>query len=185
MKSVLSVFASLALLAAFSVSALAAEDVLKGEVKTLEGKKVDLSQYKGKVVLIVNVASKCGKTPQYEPLQALYEQFGDQGFAVLGFPCNQFGKQEPGTASEIRQFCTDKYDVTFPMFEKIEVNGEETAPLYTKLKSFEADPGDVKWNFEKFLIGKNGEVVQRFRTKVEPDDTKVIEAIETELKKDN
>lgn len=185
MKSVLSVFASLALLAAFSVSALAAEDVLKGEVKTLEGKKVDLSQYKGKVVLIVNVASKCGKTPQYEPLQALYEQFGDQGFAVLGFPCNQFGKQEPGTASEIRQFCTDKYDVTFPMFEKIEVNGEETAPLYTKLKSFEADPGDVKWNFEKFLIGKNGEVVQRFRTKVEPDDKKVIEAIETELKKDN
>ncbi|PQO31335.1 glutathione peroxidase [Blastopirellula marina] len=185
MKSVLSVFASLALLAAFSVSAFAAEDVLKGEVKTLEGKKVDLSQYKGKVLLIVNVASKCGKTPQYEPLQALYEQFGDQGFEVLGFPCNQFGKQEPGTASDIRQFCTDKYDVTFPLFEKIEVNGEETAPLYTKLKSFEADPGDVKWNFEKFLIGKNGEVIQRFRTKVEPDDKTVIEAIQAELKKDN
>ncbi len=185
MKSVLSVFASLALLAVFSVSATAADEVLKGEVKTLEGKKVDLSQYKGKVLLIVNVASKCGKTPQYEPLQALYEQYGDQGFAVLGFPCNQFGKQEPGSASEIRQFCTDKYDVTFPMFEKIEVNGEDTAPLYTKLKSFESDPGDVKWNFEKFLIGKNGEVIERFRTRVEPDDKKVIEAIETELKKDN
>ena len=185
MKSVLSVFASLALLAMFSVSATAAEEVLKGEVKTLEGKKVDLSQYKGKVLMIVNVASKCGKTPQYEPLQALYEQYGDQGFAVLGFPCNQFGRQEPGSASEIRQFCTDNYDVTFPMFEKIEVNGADTAPLYTKLKSFESDPGDVKWNFEKFLIGKNGEVVERFRTRVEPDDKKVIEAIEAELKKDN
>ncbi|QDU78027.1 Hydroperoxy fatty acid reductase gpx1 [Bremerella volcania] len=185
MKSVLSVFAALALLAAFSVSAVASEDVLKGEVKTLEGKKVDLSEYKGKVLLIVNVASKCGKTPQYEPLQALYEQYGDQGFAVLGFPCNQFGKQEPGTASQIREFCTEKYDVTFPMFEKIEVNGEGTAPLYTKLKSFESDPGDVKWNFEKFLIGKNGEVIQRFRTRVEPDDKTVIEAIETELKKEN
>lgn len=185
MKSVLSVFASLALLAVFSVSAIAGESVLKGEVKTLEGKTVDLSQYKGKVLLIVNVASKCGKTPQYAPLQALYEEYGDQGFAVLGFPCNQFGKQEPGTALQIREFCTDKYDVTFPMFEKIEVNGEGTAPLYTKLKSFEADPGDVKWNFEKFLIGKNGEVVERFRTRVEPDDAKVIEAIETELKKEN
>ncbi|MFN3149409.1 glutathione peroxidase [Bremerella sp.] len=185
MKSVLSVFASLALVAAFSVSSFAADDVLKGEVKSLEGKKVDLSEYKGKVLLIVNVASKCGKTPQYEPLQALYEQYGEQGFAVLGFPCNQFGKQEPGSASEIREFCTEKYNVSFPMFEKIEVNGDGTSPLYTKLKSFEADPGDVKWNFEKFLIGKDGEVVARFRTRVEPDDKKVIEAIETELKKDN
>jgi len=185
MKSVLSVFASVALLAMFSVSAVAADNVLKGEVKTLEGEKVDLSDYEGKVLLIVNVASKCGKTPQYAPLQALYEQYGDQGFAVLGFPCNQFGKQEPGSASEIREFCTEKYDVTFPMFEKIEVNGDDTAPLYTKLKSFEADPGDVKWNFEKFLIGKNGEVVERFRTRVEPDDKKVIEAIETQLKKEN
>ncbi|MBA2114741.1 glutathione peroxidase [Bremerella alba] len=185
MKSVLSVFASVALMAAFSVSAMAAENVLKGEVKTLEGKKVDLSEYKGKVLLIVNVASKCGKTPQYEPLQALHAQYGDQGFAVLGFPCNQFGNQEPGSASEIREFCSENYDVTFPMFEKVEVNGEETAPLFTKLKSFDSDPGDVKWNFEKFLIGKDGEVVARFRTRVEPDDKKVIQSIETELKKES
>lgn len=183
MKSVLSVFASLALLAAFSMTAVAADDVLKGEVKSLEGEKVDLSKYKGKVLLIVNVASKCGKTPQYEPLQALYEKYGDKGFAVLGFPCNQFGKQEPGSAEEIREFCTDRYDVTFPMFEKIEVNGDDTAPLYTKLKSFDADPGDVKWNFEKFLIGKDGEVVARFRTRVEPDDAMVVQSIESELKK--
>nr|WP_207396282.1 glutathione peroxidase [Bremerella alba] len=164
---------------------MAAENVLKGEVKTLEGKKVDLSEYKGKVLLIVNVASKCGKTPQYEPLQALHAQYGDQGFAVLGFPCNQFGNQEPGSASEIREFCSENYDVTFPMFEKVEVNGEETAPLFTKLKSFDSDPGDVKWNFEKFLIGKDGEVVARFRTRVEPDDKKVIQSIETELKKES
>ncbi|PQO32097.1 glutathione peroxidase [Bremerella cremea] len=183
MKSVLSVFASLALVAAFSISAMAAEDVLKGEVKSLEGKEVDLSQYKGKVVMIVNVASKCGKTPQYEPLQALYEQYGKEGFVVLGFPCNQFRGQEPGTAQDIRTFCTEQYGVTFPMFEKIEVNGDGTTPLYSKLKSFDKDPGDVKWNFEKFLIGRDGEVVARFRTPVEPDDTKVVKAIEAELKK--
>ncbi|GAA4432047.1 glutathione peroxidase [Bremerella cremea] len=184
MKSVLSVFASLALLAAFSVSAMAADEVLTGEVKSLEGEKVDLSKYKGKVVMIVNVASKCGKTPQYEPLQALYEKYGDQGFTVLGFPCNQFRGQEPGSAADIRAFCTEKYNVTFPMFEKVEVNGDDTLPLYTKLKSFDSDPGDVKWNFEKFLIGKDGKVVARFRTPVEPDDAKVVEAIETQLKKD-
>ena len=183
MKSVLSVFASLALVAMFALSAVAAEEVLKGEVKSLEGKEVDLSKYKGKVVMVVNVASKCGKTPQYEPLQALYEQYGDEGFVVLGFPCNQFGGQEPGTATTIRTFCTEKYGVTFPMFEKIAVNGDDTAPLYSKLKSFDKDPGDVKWNFEKFLIGRDGDVVARFRTRVEPDDTQVVKTIEAELKK--
>ncbi|WP_233216480.1 glutathione peroxidase [Blastopirellula marina] len=162
---------------------MAADEVLTGEVKSLEGKEVDLSQYKGKVVMIVNVASKCGRTPQYEPLQALYEQYGKEGFVVLGFPCNQFRNQEPGTAQDIRTFCTDKYGVTFPMFEKIEVNGDDTLPLYTKLKSFDKDSGDVKWNFEKFVIGRDGDVVARFRSAVSPDDPKVVKVVEAELKK--
>ena len=181
MKSVLSVFTSVALLAVLCVPALAADNVLKGEVKSLEGEKVDLAKYKGKVVLVVNVASKCGNTPQYKQLEALYEKYGKEGFVVLGFPCNQFGHQEPGTPTQIREFCTEKYDVTFPMFEKIDVNGDDTAPFYAKLKS--ESPGDIKWNFEKFLIGKNGEVVDRFSPKTKPDDAKVVGAIETELKK--
>ncbi|TWT32815.1 glutathione peroxidase [Blastopirellula retiformator] len=164
--------------------ASASDALLEGEVKSLEGEKVDLSKYKGKVVLVVNVASKCGKTPQYKPLQALYEKYHDQGLEVVGFPCNQFGGQEPGTLLEIREFCTDKYNVTFDMMEKIDVNGPETATIYKKLKSFPRDPGDVKWNFEKFLIGRDGAVVERFRSPVEPDSADVVKKIETELKKD-
>lgn len=164
--------------------ASASDALLEGEMKSLDGEKVDLSKYKGKVVLVVNVASKCGKTPQYTPLQALYEKYHDQGLEVVGFPCNQFGGQEPGTLLEIREFCTDKYNVTFDMMEKIDVNGPETAAIYKKLKSFPRDPGDVKWNFEKFLIGRDGEVVERFRTRVEPDSADVVKKIETELKKD-
>ena len=179
--------ASLALMVALSIPAVAADDaagkVLKGEMKSLEGKEVDLSKYEGKVLLIVNVASKCGATPQYKQLQALHEQYQDKGFAVLGFPCNQFGKQEPGSAADIREFCTEKYNVTFPLFDKVDVNGEEAAPLYTKLKQYESDPGDVKWNFEKFLISREGEVVGRFRTKTKPDAPQVLEAIEAELAK--
>ncbi|MEZ6047747.1 MAG: glutathione peroxidase [Planctomycetaceae bacterium] len=152
-------------------------------MKSIDGKEVDLSKYKGKVLLIVNVASKCGATPQYEPLQGLHEKYADKGLAVIGFPCNQFGAQEPGTESEIVQFCEANYGVTFDMFSKIEVNGENQAPLYTHLTAFEGDEGKVKWNFEKFLISKDGKIVKRFRTKTQPDSEEVVTAIETELAK--
>lgn len=160
--------------------------VLKHKMTTLDGKEQDLSEYAGKVVVIVNVASKCGATPQYEPLQDLYSKYKDKGLVVLGFPCNQFGRQEPGTAEEIQTFCKTNYGVNFPMFAKIDVNGDEAAPLYKHLTSeagFAKDPGKVKWNFEKFVIGKDGNVVARLRTRTQPDDAKVIKLIETELAK--
>ena len=160
--------------------------VLSHKMNSLSGKPVDLSQYQGKVVLIVNVASECGLTPQYETLQALHEKYKDQGLVVLGFPSNQFGSQEPGTSQEIATFCKENYGVTFDMFEKIEVNGENQAPLYkylTSKEAYPADPGPVQWNFEKFLIGRDGKVVKRFRPRVEPNSEEVVEAIEAELKK--
>lgn len=160
--------------------------VLSFKMKSLDGKEVDLSKYQGKVVMIVNVASQCGATPQYEPLQHLYDAYKDQGFVVLGFPCNQFGAQEPGSATEIREFCTKNYGVTFDMFSKIDVNGEQAAPLYKFLTSEKTNPGfsgKIGWNFEKFLIGRDGKVVGRFKTPVEPDSEEVVKAIETELKK--
>jgi len=159
--------------------------VLDQKMESLAGGQVDLSEYEGKVLLIVNVASECGATPQYEPLQALHEKYKDDGLVVLGFPCNQFGSQEPGTSKDISKFCTENYGVTFPMFAKIDVNGEKAAPLYKYLTSKEAvdDAGPVKWNFEKFLISRDGKVVARFRTGVEPDDEKVVKAIEKELAK--
>ena len=135
------------------------------EVKTIAGKPQKLSDYRGKTVLVVNVASQCGLTPQYAGLQALYDQYKDKGFAVLGFPCDQFGHQEPGTEAQIAGFCTTNYGVTFPMFSKIEVNGEGADPLYKFLKSRRkgADGAEaIKWNFAKFLIGPDGEVVKRY-----------------------
>ena len=156
------------------------------KVKSIAGKEVDLSQYKGKVIVVVNVASECGLTPQYEGLEALYEKYGDKGLTVLGFPCNQFGKQEPGSDTEIAQFCETNYKVKFPMFSKIEVNGEAAAPLYKHLTSLDVKPkgkGQVAWNFEKFVIGKNGDVVARFKTGVQPDSPEVVKAIEAELAK--
>ena len=156
--------------------------VLDFKMKSLDGKEVDLSKYKGKVVLIVNTASKCGATPQYEQLQDLYEEYGPKGLEVVGFPCNQFGKQEPGSATDIREFCTQNYGVTFDMFSKIDVNGDNAAPLYKYLTSKAEDSGPVKWNFEKFLIGKDGQILARFRTKVKPDDPEVVKAIQTALK---
>jgi glutathione peroxidase len=156
-------------------------EVLNHKVKTIEGKEVNLADYEGKVVLVVNVASKCGLTPQYKGLEAAYEKYKDQGFVILGFPCNQFGGQEPGSEADIQKFCSSKYNVTFPMFSKIDVNGKETSPLYQSLKA--KFPGDIKWNFEKFLINKKGEVVKRFEPKVKPDAVEVVAAIETELKK--
>lgn len=178
------------LLAAVAVSgSLSAEEketpkVLNFKMKSLTGKPVDLKEYQGKVVLMVNVASRCGATPQYAGLQEIYDKYKDQGLVVLGFPCNQFGAQEPGTADEIQNFCEKNYGVTFPMFEKINVNGDDAAPLYKLLTSPETNPehaGRIRWNFEKFLIGRDGKIVQRFATGVQPDDAKFVEAIEKQL----
>ena len=152
------------------------------KVKDIDGKEVSLGDYKGKTLLIVNVASKCGYTKQYAGLEALYRKYKDQGLVVLGFPCNQFGGQEPGTNEEIKQFCSSKYDVTFPLFDKIEVNGPNRHPLYTFLAGKDAAfPGDIKWNFNKFLIGKDGKVVQRFDSKAAPDSEVLTKAVETAL----
>jgi glutathione peroxidase len=153
-------------------------------MKSLDGKDVDLSQYKGKVVLVVNVASKCGLTGQYAPLQRIHDKYKDQGFVVLGFPCNQFGSQEPGSADDIKTFCTKNYGVTFDMFEKIDVNGENAAPLYkalTALPTKPVGPGKITWNFEKFLIGRDGQVVGRFTPRTEPSDLEAT--IEAEIAK--
>lgn len=140
---------------------------------TIDGKLVSLRAYKGKVLLIVNVASKCGFTPQYAGLEKLYEKYKDKGFSILGFPCNQFHSQEPGNDSEIKSFCTSKYNVTFPLFDKIEVNGDKTHPLYRFLKAAEPDPDgktDIGWNFTKFLIDRQGHPLKRFVSKQTPED---------------
>jgi len=139
-------------------------------MKTIRGKEVKLKEYKGKVLLIVNTASKCGLTPQYAGLEELYRKYAEKGFVVLGFPCNQFLGQEPGTAEEIEKFCTSKYDVTFPLFEKLEVNGENAHPLYQFLKNALPLEGknDIRWNFEKFLINDNGVTVKRYAPKTKP-----------------
>lgn len=173
-------------------------------VKTIDGKSTSLQDFAGSVLLVVNVASKCGLTPQYEALEKIYEEKKDKGFAVLGFPANNFGAQEPGTNQEIAEFCSLTYSVKFPMFEKISVVGDDQHPLYKeligaapraqgdpdafrdRLKGFGMTPNqdpDVLWNFEKFLIGKNGEVVARFAPTVTPDDPAVVAAIDAELAK--
>jgi len=153
-------------------------------VKTLGGQDSSLASLAGKALLVVNVASKCGLTPQYSGLERLQERFGGQGFSVVGFPCNQFAGQEPGSAEEIQTFCSTTYGVTFPLFEKIDVNGEDRHPLYaelTKTADAEGDSGDVQWNFEKFLVGTDGEVLARFRPRTEPEDDAVVKAIEAAL----
>jgi glutathione peroxidase len=153
-------------------------------INTLEGEPADLSQYKGKALLVVNVASKCGLTPQYEGLEKLHEQYGSRGFEVLGFPCNQFMGQEPGTAEEIRDFCDTNYHVQFPLFEKIDVNGAQQHPIYAELEQTadaDGEAGDVKWNFEKFLVSPEGQVVGRFRPQVTPEDPALVSAIEAQL----
>ena len=157
--------------------------VLNQKVKSIKGEEVDLSKYQGKVLLVVNVATRCGATPQYEQLEGLSDKYKDKGLAVLGFPCNQFGAQEPGTEEEIAKFCKSKYDVSFDMFAKIDVNGDNASPLYKTLTSSAKPSGEVKWNFEKFLIGRNGEIVARFPTKTKPDAPEVVQAIEAELAK--
>jgi glutathione peroxidase len=155
-------------------------------VKSLDGKEVDLSKYQGKVLMVVNVASKCGLTPQYNELQALHKKYAEQGLAILGFPCNQFGKQEPGSATEIRDFCTKNYGVSFDMFEKIDVNGDDANSFYKHLTSLDLKPagsGKISWNFEKFLIDREGNVVARFSPRTSPDDAEVVAAIEKALGK--
>ena len=153
-------------------------------VKNMLGERVELSRYKGKVLLIVNVASKCGFTPQYEGLEELYAKYNDQGFEILAFPCNQFGGQEPGTNEEIKEFCSTTFGVTFPLFDKIDVNGTDRSPLYKRLtNSPSVETGDIKWNFEKFLISKEGNVIARFRSKVEPMSDEILKALEAELNK--
>jgi len=155
-------------------------------MKSLGGKDVDLAKYRGKVVLIVNVASKCGLTPQYKQLQELYDKHAKEGLAILGFPCNQFRSQEPGTAEEIQEFCRANYGVTFDMFAKIDVNGPSACDLYkclTALDTKPVGPGPISWNFEKFVLARNGEVVARFGPRTKPDDPEVLKAIEAELAK--
>jgi glutathione peroxidase len=164
----------------------AAADALDFKVKDIDGKDVDLGTYRGKAVLIVNTASKCGHTPQYADLQALWTKYQDSGFVVLGFPSNDFLWQEPGTNKEIREFCTSKFHVTFPMFEKIDVKGKDQTPLYAYLTNQETKPtgkGNISWNFEKFLIGRDGKVAARFSPGTSPSDTIVVKAIEAELAK--
>lgn len=159
---------------------------LSCSMQSLEGKDVNLSDYLGDVVLVVNVASECGLTPQYTELQALHTKYNEQGFNVLGFPCNQFGGQEPGTAKDIQEFCSKNYKVSFPMFAKIEVNGEGACELYKELTALNSKPagkGDISWNFEKFLIGRDGQVVARFSPRTAPDDAALVAAIEAELAK--
>jgi len=167
--------------------AAGAESPLNVEMQTLDGKKVNLAEkYKDKVVLLVNVASKCGHTKQYKPLEALHEKYGEQGLAIVGVPCNQFGGQEPGTASDIAEFCEKNYGVQFDLLSKVDVNGDDAAPLYKYLTSKETDKefaGKITWNFEKFLFNRDGEVVARFAPKAQPDSPEVIAAIEKELAK--
>jgi glutathione peroxidase len=160
----------------------AAETIYSLPLKDIDGKSTSLDAYKGKVLLIVNVASKCGYTPQYTGLEALQQKYGDKGFVVLGFPCNQFRAQEPGTAEEIKQFCSSKYHVTFPLFEKIEVNGPNRHPLYLMLAGKESPfAGDIRWNFTKFLVGRDGKVLKRFEPGVTPDSAQMVQAIESAL----
>jgi glutathione peroxidase len=153
-------------------------------IHTLQGADTSLAQFQGKALLLVNVASKCGLTPQYEGLERLQKEFADRGFSVVGFPCNQFMGQEPGTAEEIEQFCSTTYGVSFPLMEKIDVNGDDRHPIYAELTEkadAEGQAGDITWNFEKFLVSATGDVVARYRPQVEPEDPTIVRDIEAQL----
>ena len=174
----------LALLFFAMLSSFALANLQEIPLKDINGKDVTLKQYEGKVLLVVNVASQCGLTPQYQSLQALHEKYADKGFTVLAFPSNDFGQQEPGTAEEIKQFCSSKYKVSFPLFDKIHVKGAEQHALYKSLTGKEgAFPGDVKWNFGKFLIGRDGKPLARFEPGTTPDDAGLVKAVEEALAK--
>ncbi|HYO80347.1 MAG TPA: glutathione peroxidase [Bryobacteraceae bacterium] len=169
---------TLALAATLATSAFAASTVHEFTLKGIDGNQVPLSQYKGKALLFVNVASQCGYTPQYAGLQALYEKYKDRGLVIIGVPANDFGSQEPGTDTEIKEFCSRKYNVTFPMMSKVSVKGSGMTPLYTYLTQ---TGGDVKWNFTKFLVDKEGRIVERFESKVKPDAPELTAAVEKTL----
>ena len=158
-------------------------DALQFTVKSIDGNDINLSKYQGKVMLVVNVASQCGYTPQYEGLQQLHKKYSEKGLAVLGFPANEFGKQEPGTNGEIKQFCTKNYGVEFDMFAKVVVKGKDQNEFFKFLTGNAKPAGDIKWNFEKFLIGRDGKIVGRFRSNVAPDSDELVKAIEAELAK--
>jgi glutathione peroxidase len=171
---------ALLLFACFSTFAMA--NLYEIPLKDIDGKEVTLKAYEGKVLLVVNVASQCGLTPQYQALQALQEKYAGKGFTVLGFPCNDFGSQEPGSNDEIKQFCSTKYKVSFPLFDKIHVKGADQHPLYQKLSGKDgAFPGDVKWNFGKFLIGRDGKPLARFEPGTTPDDAALLKAVDEAL----
>jgi glutathione peroxidase len=167
-----------------TTSLIAGSGLYSFTLNSIDGKPSPLGEYKGKVVMIVNVASQCGYTPQYSALESIYEKYKGQGFVILGFPANNFGAQEPGTNEEIKTFCTRKYNVSFPMYAKISVKGADQAPLYGYLtkETGAGISGDIKWNFTKFLVDRNGNVVQRFEPAVTPDSKEVTEAIEKQLK---
>jgi glutathione peroxidase len=165
-------------------SLFAVSSIYDFTLPSIEGKPMPLAEFKGKVILMVNVASRCGFTPQYTALESTYEKYKDQGFVILGFPANNFGAQEPGTNAEIKTFCSAKYNVTFPLYGKVSVKGDDQTPLYKYLTT-NANPsfsGDIKWNFTKFLVDRNGNVVQRFEPQVTPDSPEVVAAIEKTLK---
>jgi len=158
--------------------------VLDHSINTLQGQSANLNDYLGKALLVVNVASKCGLTPQYTGLEQLQKEYADRGFSVLGFPCNQFGAQEPGSPEEIETFCSTTYGVTFPMMEKIDVNGDNRHPIYqdlTQVADADGKSGDISWNFEKFLISPAGEIVARYGPMTAPDDPKLVADIEANL----
>lgn len=167
-----------------TTAALPAASIYDYTLNSIDGKPTPLSEFKGKVVMLVNVASRCGYTPQYAGLESLYKKHKDQGFVIVGIPANNFGSQEPGTNAEIKTFCSSKYNVTFPMMAKVSVKGSDKAPLYEYLTSQHANPksgGEIQWNFTKFLIGRDGQIVQRFEPAVTPDDPELNKAVEKAL----
>lgn len=178
-----SIFLPLAAMIATAATASAeSPDIRSIAFKDIDGKDTSLKAYEGKVLLVVNVASRCGYTPQYTGLQALHEKLSGKGFSVLGFPCNDFGGQEPGTEQEIKTFCSTKYNVTFPLFGKVHVKGDEQHPLYKALTGESSPvPGPVKWNFGKFLIGKDGKILKRWDSSTAPDAKELVEAVEAAL----
>jgi glutathione peroxidase len=179
MKKITMIGAALVLPAVAIAAAASLYDI---PLKDIDGKATSLKAHEGKVLLVVNVASKCGLTPQYKALEALHQEYKDRGFTVLGFPCNDFGNQEPGTNAEIKQFCSSNYEVTFPLYDKLHVKGNDQHPLYAALTGpGSAYPGDIQWNFGKFLIGKDGRVLARFEPRTTPDAKEVKEAIEKAL----
>jgi glutathione peroxidase len=172
----------LAALLLLSVMTVRAQSLYDIAVRDIDGNAATLAPYKGRVVLVVNVASECGYTPQYQGLEAVFKKYQDKGLTVLGFPCNQFGGQEPGSNAEIKKFCTDTFHVTFPLYDKLEVNGANRHPLYTALAGKDSPfPGNIGWNFTKFLVGRDGRIVHRFASAAEPESPEVIKAIEAAL----